>query len=607
MIARLVWLLLLLPTLSVHADIDDVVLWNKLGSVKEITHSEIGENGALVGSQYAFESAQHDNGYIRTAVGQYLRFPTSVVEQVKSSGTIELWITPKVPQPIPYEYGIFGFIGAAYGHYGVPAGGNIGLSWGDTVTAQGLVGTISLGGISVSTPNEPQQYVAEVGVPFHVAMAWDIDGIDGTSDTIRVYRNGVLVGSTTDLWDPSATAEHDIIMGYGPDAGGYDKFISDNLIIWNYAKTDFSDRFGENPGTPGGTIAFAGADLWIPAWPYNGVDSDIYIMNADGSDVRPFIVHPAIDMQPTFSPDGTKLAFISNRSGAMAIYIINVDGTGFYKVPNSEFSYTGYANGNNVINWSPDGERLVYPATFSGTSLGTINLDGSEKTVLTTDGIGVYRYIIGASWRGTMDEIVVHAYDYPWHQNMFKYSFSNDTWTQMTFDNSPSHIMDPVVSRDGERIAFTRRASGSQLYDIYLMDNQPGAPSINLTNLILNEAAFAPEWINNDEEVVFVHSVHGSNHEQIAAIKADGSDFRILTPDTAPQFTHYPSWTPKSVAHVPGDLSGNSTIDTDDYQALRKSIGKCTDDQYFNPEADYDGDGCVSFSDYHIWYSQYYR
>jgi Tol biopolymer transport system component len=597
-------LLLLLPATSAHGDIDDVILWNKLGSVEEITNSEIGENGALVGSQYAFEPAQHDNGYVRTDVGQYLRFPASVVEQVKSRGTIELWINPKVPQPIPYQYGIFGFLGATYGHYGVPAEDNIGLAWGDTVTRTGIVGTINLGNTSVSTSDEPQQFVAQVGVPFHVAMAWDINGIDGTSDTIRAYRDGVMVGSTTDLWNPNVTAEHDIIMGYGPDSGGYDKYILDNFIVWNHAKTDFSDRFGESPAAPGGTVAFVGSD----DAPYEGVDSDIYIMNADGTDVKPYIVHPARELSPVFSPDGKKLAFISNRSGQWAIYIINTDGTGFYKVPNSEFSFLGELV-NNAVNWSHDGESLVYLATSYEGGLGTINIDGTGNTILTTNGVGdgVYEILYGASWSASMDELIVHAFEYPWHQNIFKYTISDNTWTQMTADISPSHVMDAAISRNGESLVFTRRASYAQLYDLYVMENRVGAPSINLTNFNLNEHAFHAEWINNDKEIIFNYTIYSPQHWRIGAINTDGTNFRLISPISAPQHAMYPTWTPNSVTHIPGDLNGNSTIDIGDYQALRNSIGKCTDDQYFNPDADYDEDGCVSYNDYRIWYTQFYQ
>jgi Ca2+-binding RTX toxin-like protein len=78
-------------------------------------------------------------------------------------------------------------------------------------------------------------------------MSWDIEGIEGTSDKIRVYRDGKVVGTTTQSWDPDGAEKYDLILGYGPDNSGYDKFIVDNLIIWDYAKTDFSSRFNEDP------------------------------------------------------------------------------------------------------------------------------------------------------------------------------------------------------------------------------------------------------------------------------------------------------------------------------------------------------------------------
>lgn len=590
------------PLSSSYAEAGNVILWNKLGSDEAVLNSEIGENGAIMGSHYAYEPAQHGYGYIRKAVGQYLKFPASIVAQIKSRGSIELWITPKVPKPIPYRYGIFGFIGAPYGHYGVPSEGHFGLTWGDTVTGRGLVASLRFNGVTIHTPVESEQFVAEVGVPFHVAMSWDINGIAGTEETLRVYRDGEIVGRSTKLWDPQGEVEKDIILGYGPDSGGYDKFISDNLIIWDYAKTDFSDRFNEDPTFPfpDGTIAFTGSDSYPDGM-------DIYIMNGNGSDIRPFIVDQANDLSPSFSPDGEKLAFISDRSGQWAIYIINTDGTDFHKVPDSEFSFHGDIV-NNAVNWSPDSQKLVYLATDSTGGMGIINLDGSGKTILTTNGVGddFYNIVYGVSWGVTSDELIVHMLASPWQQNIFKYSISNDTWTQMTLDNTPSHAMDAAVSISGQDIAFTRRADDSQLYDLYTMANSPGAPSVNLTCLPLQEGAFHPEWINNDEQIIFSHNIKGTQQWQIGIVDTDGSNFKIVTPLSSPQYAMYPTWTSKTVCHVKGDLNGDSAVDDSDFLILRESLGKCAGDAAYNPDADYDEDRCVGFVDYSIWYRKYF-
>jgi hypothetical protein len=60
------------------------------------------------------------------------------------------------------------------------------------------------------------------------------------------------------------------------------------------------------------------------------------------------------------------------------------------------------------------------------------------------------------------------------------------------------------------------------------------------------------------------------------------------------------------LARSPADLDGDGDIDGDDYTAFRATLGKCDGDVGYNPEADYDGDGCVSITDYREWYG-YYR
>jgi TolB protein len=51
-----------------------------------------------------------------------------------------------------------------------------------------------------------------------------------------------------------------------------------------------------------------------------------------GTGVRPVTSGAALDSGPVFSPDGTKIAFASSRSGNGDIYVINVDGSGLRRV-----------------------------------------------------------------------------------------------------------------------------------------------------------------------------------------------------------------------------------------------------------------------------------
>jgi TolB protein len=77
---------------------------------------------------------------------------------------------------------------------------------------------------------------------------------------------------------------------------------------------------------------------YLPAWSPDGTklaftsqrdgNPEIYVMNKDGSGLRRMTNNPAIDVSPTWSPTGSQLAWTSDRTGKPKIYIMNADGTG---------------------------------------------------------------------------------------------------------------------------------------------------------------------------------------------------------------------------------------------------------------------------------------
>jgi eukaryotic-like serine/threonine-protein kinase len=81
---------------------------------------------------------------------------------------------------------------------------------------------------------------------------------------------------------------------------------------------------------------------------------DIWISRSDGSGERQLTNDPAYDRNPTFSPDGQWIAFMSNRSGKSQIWLIRPDGSGLRQAtdaPDGAMSYN---------QWSPDGSRLMF-------------------------------------------------------------------------------------------------------------------------------------------------------------------------------------------------------------------------------------------------------
>ena len=65
------------------------------------------------------------------------------------------------------------------------------------------------------------------------------------------------------------------------------------------------------------TVAFASV---VP------LNTDIFIAAADGSDARPFLAHPDLDYNASFSPDGRSIVFTSTRNGSADIYRAGIDG-----------------------------------------------------------------------------------------------------------------------------------------------------------------------------------------------------------------------------------------------------------------------------------------
>ncbi|WP_297324304.1 hypothetical protein [Nitrosomonas sp.] len=104
------------------------------------------------------------------------------------------------------------------------------------------------------------------GTTYHMAYVWDSNGIDSTSDTMRMYVDGVKVASGNPVL-PTGSFDPYLYVGTVPNpfpdrTGFYDSVVgvTDNLKIWNYGKSDFSDRFVEGVGPQEDIVGTAGDD-----------------------------------------------------------------------------------------------------------------------------------------------------------------------------------------------------------------------------------------------------------------------------------------------------------------------------------------------------------
>ncbi|HDI59175.1 MAG TPA: Tol-Pal system beta propeller repeat protein TolB [Desulfobacteraceae bacterium] len=117
----------------------------------------------------------------------------------------------------------------------------------------------------------------------------------------------------------------------------------------------------ENRGT---VVAEDGINLngqWVPGrfelavtLSFNG-DQEIYLLSGNGKIIRRLTHQPDIDVSPTFSPDGKKMAFVSKRAGSPQIYLMDM-ASGRSERLTFEGSY------NTQPSWSPKGGRIAYTA-----------------------------------------------------------------------------------------------------------------------------------------------------------------------------------------------------------------------------------------------------
>ncbi|MEX2555948.1 MAG: hypothetical protein WEB06_09970 [Actinomycetota bacterium] len=209
--------------------------------------------------------------------------------------------------------------------------------------------------------------------------------------------------------------------------------------------------------------------------------AQIYVMNEDGSgQTRLTDSAPFDDMQPAWSPDGTRVAFtrgiVYQSANLVASRIVVMDAGGGNEVVVAD------EPGVNVRPaWSPDGKRLLYGHGINPSPLDVwvMNADGSDKHAVTTSG---------------------DAYPAAW-------------------------------SPDGSQIVF-----GTQALDIWVMDDD-GANQTRLTTTADN---YTPNWAPSDR-IVFTSTRDGGGR-QVYSMEPDGTDQTRLVEDGAEN--KFPAWSP---------------------------------------------------------------
>jgi Tol biopolymer transport system component len=242
---------------------------------------------------------------------------------------------------------------------------------------------------------------------------------------------------------------------------------------------------------------------------------DIYVMNDDGTGVRRVTSDPADDLLPTWSPDGSVIAFSSSRGrtgGAFNVFTMNpADGSIIHQL-------TDTTGENARLAFSPDGSRIAFASTRSGhAEIWVMNADGTSPTQLTHDGA----FATAPSWSPDGAHIVFQS-NRDGTDQLYVMDAGGGNVHRLTTTSANDH--DPDWSPDGTMIVFTSNrdhssAADSSNYEIYVMHADGSSPTRLTTN-----AAFDgfPAWSPDGTRIVFDSMRDG--HEQIYIMDANGQN-----------------------------------------------------------------------------------